>query len=91
MIFGVGLLLAPVGGLIGALMIAAISAVADTGPLPADFLSRIIRLGVTLGAIYAAPATAIVLPFAHLRINAAKDMLQGKINRPFIGRVLLAG
>lgn len=61
-----GLVLAPFGGLLGALTIAAISSIAEPDAVPADFLQTMIFLGATLGALFAAPTTALVLPLAGI-------------------------
>lgn len=61
-----GLLLAPLGGLLGALTIGAISSIAEPDAVPADFLQTMIFLGATLGALFAAPTTALVLPLVGI-------------------------
>ena len=65
MAFAIGLLLAPLGGLLGALMIAALVAIVDAGAFPRDFLLMLPWFGATLGALFAAPTTLVTLPLAH--------------------------
>ena len=85
MSFVFGLLLAPVGGLAGALMIGAIAAIAEPEALPADFLQTMTLLGVTLGALYAAPTTLVILPAARLLL--ARRGLSGRMTLAAAGFV----
>jgi hypothetical protein len=74
--FVVGLLLIPVGALIGTLLVALLTLFSADGPPPPGAFAVLFRIGLSFGAVFAAPVCAAVLPisYALLRRRSALTM-----------------